>query len=198
MSKVVNVIYMLDLLKTGNKYTIKELSEKIGVSERMIKYYKNELENIGIYIDSVQGVFGGYVYNAKGANFNQITKYDIDLMNYISLYLKNNNQTQSGKFDLLLNKFTNIYNIETEKSKFIMLSNNNLDVDNKFLEKCIELKSRLEINYEDITGTIQRRIIHPLYLFEHKKVKYLTAYCELRADIRHFELNRIKKIINNT
>ena len=85
MSKIANVIYMLDLLKSGNKYTINELSEMIGVSERMIKYYKSELENIGIYIDSIQGSFGGYIYNGRGTNFNQITKYDINLMHTLIL-----------------------------------------------------------------------------------------------------------------
>lgn len=195
MSKIANVIYMLDLLKSGNKYTINELSEKVGVSERMIKYYKSELENIGIYIDSIQGSFGGYIYNARGANFNQITKYDIDLMNTITSYLKEKDHNLSSKFDLLLEKFTNIYNIETEKSKFIKINSDNQNVD---LEKSIELKSKLEINYEDISGIIQRRFIHPLYLFEYKGVKYLTAFCELRADIRHFEIKRIKKIIKST
>ena len=36
MGKISNVLYMIDLLNTGNIYTLKDLSEKIGVSERMI------------------------------------------------------------------------------------------------------------------------------------------------------------------
>ena len=43
MGKLSNMMYMIDLLNTGNIYTIKELSEKIGVTERMIRYYKNEI-----------------------------------------------------------------------------------------------------------------------------------------------------------
>lgn len=40
MSKISNVILMLDYLNTGNKYTAYELGQKLGVTERMVKYYK--------------------------------------------------------------------------------------------------------------------------------------------------------------
>lgn len=43
MSKISNVITMMELLQSGRKYSIKELSEKLEVSERMIRVYKEEL-----------------------------------------------------------------------------------------------------------------------------------------------------------
>ena len=50
MGKLSNMMYMIDLLNTGNIYTLKELSEKLGVTERMIRYYKNEICANGIAI----------------------------------------------------------------------------------------------------------------------------------------------------
>lgn len=64
MSKLGNILAMLKILETGRKYTVKELSEKIEVSPR-IKAYKAELEQAGIYIDTINGIYGGYVYNRK-------------------------------------------------------------------------------------------------------------------------------------
>ena len=46
MSKVSNVITMLELLQYGKKYSINELSNELEVSERMIRVYKEDLENI--------------------------------------------------------------------------------------------------------------------------------------------------------
>lgn len=46
MSKVSNVITMLELLQSGRKYSINELSNKLEVSERMIRVYKEDLEKI--------------------------------------------------------------------------------------------------------------------------------------------------------
>lgn len=63
MSKISNVLVMLQLLQNGKKYSIKELSEKIEVSERMIRKYKEELEYAGIYIETIRGPYGGYVLN---------------------------------------------------------------------------------------------------------------------------------------
>ena len=45
MSKVSNTLTMLRLLESGKKYSVKELAEKLEVSSRMIKSYKEELEN---------------------------------------------------------------------------------------------------------------------------------------------------------
>ena len=63
MSKISNVLLMLQYLENGRKYSIKELSEKLEVSERMIRSYKEELEKAGIYIDTIMGPYGGYVLN---------------------------------------------------------------------------------------------------------------------------------------
>ncbi len=63
MSKLSNTIMLLRLLQNGKKYSIKELADKIEVSPRMIREYKNELELAGIFIESVRGPYGGYYLN---------------------------------------------------------------------------------------------------------------------------------------
>ena len=63
MSKLSNVLMMLQLLQNKRKYSIKELSEKLEVSPRMIRQYKDELEYAGIYIETIYGPYGGYVLN---------------------------------------------------------------------------------------------------------------------------------------
>ena len=63
MSKISNVLSMLEYLSTGKKYSLAELSEKLEVSPRMIRIYKDEIEKAGIYIDTIKGPYGGYVLN---------------------------------------------------------------------------------------------------------------------------------------
>ena len=63
MSKISNVLLMLQYLQNGKKYNITELAEKLEVSERMVRVYKEELEKAGIYIDTIMGPYGGYVLN---------------------------------------------------------------------------------------------------------------------------------------
>lgn len=88
-----------------------------------------------------------------------------------------------------------MYSIYDEKSKYI--SNINLKATGeieKLIETAINKNDKIEIVYNDIDGVQSKRIIHPLHLFKYKNDYYVTAFCELRNDIRHFEIKRIINI----
>ena len=53
MSKLSNILVLLQILQNKRKYSIKELSEKLEVTPRMVRKYKEELEYAGIYIDTM-------------------------------------------------------------------------------------------------------------------------------------------------
>ena len=152
MSKISNVLIMLEYLSSGRKYSIKELSEKIEVSPRMIRVYKEEIEKAGIYIDTIKGPYGGYVLNQ---NIN-IPKRFIEPKEIIV----NNKE---------------IYNIISRALKE--------------KRKCyIEYFSKKEKN------KISKRTIIPYELILLGNEWGVAAYCELKQEIRHFYLNRIKTI----
>ena len=60
MSKIANMLRMLQILKDMKIHSISTLSEELEVSERMIRQYKLELEQAGIYLKSFTGKYGGY------------------------------------------------------------------------------------------------------------------------------------------
>ena len=60
MSKIANMLNMLQILKDKKVHSISSLSKEIEVSERMIRQYKLELEQAGIYLKSFTGKYGGY------------------------------------------------------------------------------------------------------------------------------------------
>lgn len=53
MGKINNVLAMLKILEGGQKYSVQELADRLEVSKRMIKIYKNELEKAGIYVETI-------------------------------------------------------------------------------------------------------------------------------------------------
>lgn len=195
MGKFSNMLYMIDLLNTGNKYSVKELSQKLGVTERMIRYYKEELENNGIFIESFKGPNGGYFMLDRVKNYISFNKYDVQLLENISEVLEKSNFPFMKSYKDLLEKVKNMYSIAEEKSKFIIdiksLDNNEIFNIVKF---SIKKQESINIEYRNIDGTISKRTIHPLQLFNYKDINYVTAYCELRKDIRHFEIERIENI----
>ena len=193
MGKISNTIQMLNYLNTGNKYTVKELSEKIGITERMVRYYKVELEQAGIPIETFIGPNGGYyILNTKN-QYNHFNKYDLQLLENINMVLEKLGYEDIGKYKKLINKIKFASDVEEEKSKYF-LDNGTSDKSELYfsLNDAISNKIPLKILYKNLKQEWQERIIHPLQIFNYDKRFYVTAFCELRNDIRHFEINRIK------
>lgn len=188
MGKISNAIMMLEYLNTGNKYTAKELSEKVGVSERMIKYYKTEIEESGIRIETFMGPNGGYFLLNNIKPYNTINKYDIQLLEKIKKYV---NESEKNKLFELVDKINKIYDISEEKAKFITDIKKCEIEDIKIFENAIKNKERIDIAYKGINGEYTNRTIHPVQIFKYNEEYYITAFCELRTDIRHFEYKNI-------
>lgn len=94
MSKVANMLNMLQMLKDGQLHSIKELAEKLEVSGRMIRQYKQELEQAGIYLKSITGKYGGYQLEADN-NFLQIIEAQKEKMYFeIKRAIKNRNKVE--------------------------------------------------------------------------------------------------------
>src|SRR5574344_626432 len=85
MGKLSNTITMIELLNTGKKYTVDELSKILEVTPRMVRSYKEELDKSGIYIDTIMGPYGGYVLNQSiRMPVRKFRKKDVDLLNEVS------------------------------------------------------------------------------------------------------------------
>lgn len=178
MSKVSNVLTMLNLLNSGKQYSISELSKILEVTPRMIRIYKDELEKAGIYITTIRGKYGGYIlYNSVKLPLKRITKSDINLLKSLN----------DPSLKILINKLEDN----------LIVSNNLLTEENKRkyndLNKSIKDKKKVKIIYYSYNKGENIRIINPISFFAFSNGFYLAAYCELRKDIRHFELDRIKK-----
>ena len=85
--------------------------------------------------------------------------------------------------------------IENEKSKYFSLKDteNESDIFN-ILNVAILNKTKLVILYKNLNQEWQQRTIHPLQIFKFQNKYYVTSYCELRNDIRHFDFERLKII----
>lgn len=188
MSKVSNIITMIELLSSGKKYSINELADELEVTPRMIRIYKDEIDKTGIYIDTIMGPYGGYILRNKTKMPKRIFTYKESklLDDYIL-----NEKDASKKQDLILLQ---------DKIKGIYIGSKNefkeLEIDNKYniLSKAIKEKKKVKISYYSFDKGELDRIIHPVEIFYYDDGFWCAAYCELRQDFRHFELKRIRKL----
>lgn len=185
MSKVANMLNMVKILEDGKIHTIQDLADELEVSTRMIRIYKQELEQAGIYIQGKQGINGGYIldnmkntidigltgeeiYQLKNMKKNELDEAIIDKI--IKAYITNEQRKDSTKSEQLMPEFTEIY-------KDFRLAINN--------------RNKIYIEFKSVNSGITKRIIHPAELFTYLNNWYVAAFCELRNEIRLFKLNDI-------
>ena len=187
MSKISNVILMLQYLENGRKYNIKELSDKLEVSERMVRVYKEELEKAGIYIDTIMGPYGGYVLNQSiRIPTRKFTNEDYKFLHTLKV-----SEKDKERLEIIADKVHGVYfdskNENLELKDEIKISYN-------ILMRAIKEKRKVKINYYSYKHGNLDRIIRPYDMFLYNSGWGCAAFCELRNDLRHFELKRINKI----
>lgn len=187
MSKISNVILMLQYLENGRKYNIKELAEKLEVSERMVRVYKEELEKAGIYIDTIMGPYGGYVLNQSiRIPTRKFTKDDYNFLYNLKVEDKN-----KEKLEIIADKVKGVY-YDTQNENLELKD----DLKNKYniLTRAIKEKRKVRINYASDKLRNVDRVINPYDMFLYNNDWGCAAFCELRKDLRPFELKRINNI----
>lgn len=65
MSRTANALKIVQLLIVHKKMTCKEIVQILEVSERMVRTYIKDLEQAGIYVETVYGRYGGYVLDKE-------------------------------------------------------------------------------------------------------------------------------------
>ena len=193
MSKVANMLNMIEFLKDGKIHNMKEIAQQIEVSPRMIKQYKNELEQAGIYISSKRGIEGGYFLNEELNNIDiGLTSQELIKLKEMEKYFDKNEG-----FKEIINKICISYekNIKVGNSKKInkIMENEQLKLEDIYinLRKAINNKNKVDIKYVSKQSGVSNRIIHPAEMFYYLEDWYVAAFCETKKDIRLFKLTDI-------
>ena len=153
----------------------------------MVRLYKEELEKAGIYIDTIMGPYGGYVLNQS----IRVPSRKFSYSDYKFLHNLKVDEKDREKLDLIADKVRGVFfDFKNEKTK--------LDEHTKgyynTLTRAIKERRKVLINYYSFTHGNQDRVIHPLDMFLYNSGWGCAAFCELKQDLRHFELKRINDI----
>ena len=191
MSKISNVLTMLQLLQSGRKYSISELSNELEVSERMIRVYKEDLEKAGIYIDTIMGPYGGYVLNQSVRM--PVRKFKMKDAKLLDKYIASEKDKDiKDELILLQDKIKGVYIGSKQSEKKLNLKDENGKKFN-LLTRAIKEKRKVKILYYSYGKGENERVIDPAEMFLFQDGWYCAAFCEMKQDIRHFELKRIIK-----
>ncbi len=186
MSKVGNTLTMLRILESGQKYSVKELSEKLEVKERMVKIYKEELEKCGIYIDSIRGRYGGYVYHHKH-NYN--VSFDYLDVNAIENILDKLNEREKQDITITLEKLRSIVIYSADEQRYDRIDKDDLKQKYYIISRAIKEKTPLFFKFH----SKERKFI-PYSFTYYKEFIYVTGYSAYEDDIKTLNLSGIKDL----
>lgn len=189
MSKVSNVILMLEYLSTRKKYSIQELSELLEVSPRMIRIYKDDLEKAGIFVDTLMGMYGGYVLNQQiNTPYLLFSNNDI---NIIKQCISKTKDSELKKELIGIEKkiYTNILKEENDKNVYIT-DDSELNVYNK-LNRALKNNFKVRVRYYSLQHGESVRTIYPLGMYLFQDEWWCSSYWEEKDDMRQFHIKRI-------
>lgn len=189
------MLKMIKILKDEKIHNMKDIAEKIEISPRMVKQYKNELEQAGIYIESKRGINGGYSLNKELNNIDiGLTYQELIKLKEIEQYFNENQDFKKIIGKIIESYEKNINEADLKKINRIQeLGKINLKDTYLSLRKAINRKNKVKIKYYSNDFGSNDRVIHPAEMFYYLEEWYVAAFCEKRNDIRLFKLNDIQE-----
>lgn len=189
------MLKMLKILKDEKIHNMNDIAEKIEISPRMVKQYKNELEQAGIYIESKRGINGGYSLNKELNNIDiGLTYQELIKLKEIEQYFNENQDFKKIIGKIIESYEKNINEADLKKINRIQeLGKINLKDTYLSLRKAINRKNKVKIKYYSNDSGLNDRVIHPAEMFYYLEEWYVAAFCEKRKAIRLFKLNDIQE-----
>ena len=189
------MLKMIKILKDEKIHNMKDIAEKIEISSRMVKQYKNELEQAGIYIESKRGINGGYSLNKELNNIDiGLTYQELIKLKEIEQYFNDDQDFKKIIGKIIESYEKNINESDLKKiNKIQELGKINLKDIYLSLRKAINRKNKVKIKYYSNDSGLNDRVIHPAEMFYYLEEWYVAAFCEKRNAIRLFKLNDIQE-----
>ncbi|MBM7587954.1 putative DNA-binding transcriptional regulator YafY [Bacillus pakistanensis] len=205
MTKAVNMLSILWLLKTGNKITAKQLAEKLEINIRTVYRYIDTLCASGVPIIADAGHNGGYSLLHEFVEAPLFFDHDEQkALIHAARFAKEAGYPFSEVLEGAVSKlkmYTNpeqLERINKHLSGFDVIQapvNHSLESTLKEIEVSVAEGHSLLMEYTKGNESVsQSRKIDPYGLVYWKGKWYVVAYCQLRLEIRSFRVDRIVKL----
>lgn len=198
MRRADRLFQIVQHLRGGRLVTARMLSERLEVSERTIYRDIADLQSSGVPIDGEAGV--GYLmregFELPPMMFNR--DEIVALVAGARMVRAFGGATMAGAAEEALMKIRSVLpeqdrhriaRTEIYTPNWVISDAERLIIDE--LEKAVETRDVLRLNYRDENNRNSVREVRPLGLWFWGKVWTLVAWCELRNDFRAFRLDRI-------
>lgn len=201
MRRADRLFQIVQYLRGGRLVTARSLADRLEVSERTIYRDIADLQSTGVPIDGAAGVGylmrGGYDLPPLMFSRDEIVALVAGarlIRAWGGAAMARAAEEALIKIDAVLpdperERARNI-EIHAIAEEMTLLVRERIDA----LDRAVEDRCRLRLDYRDAEDRQTDRIVRPLGLWFWGKVWTLVAWCELRSDFRIFRLDRIDRM----
>lgn len=190
MSKISNIIRMMQLLCHHDQIQIMEIANQLEVTPRQVRRYRDELELAGIYIESTTGRYGGYKIKQNDCHLIDFFISDenrfFDFNDWNELPIDNLSE---------LMDFSHLYHSHEEFRHYIKtrFSKNELK-HYMMLMKAMDETKKIHIQYVKKEQEVVKRWVNPYFFFEKYGITYVCCYEDQEHKLIYLRLSRIHEL----
>lgn len=190
------------ILLDKKQVTAKEMAERFGVSIRTIYRWVESLSASGIPLYAVKGRGGGIAISERYAldktvlteEERQAIVASVKALNTLSGTAESAADTQNTAVE----KLSHLSAQQTDwiEVDFAPWSPEGQGVRERFgmFRDCILKKRQVAFDYFSVSGTYERRTVHPMKLVYRGQAWYLYGWCTARKAGRYFKLSRMLNV----
>jgi predicted DNA-binding transcriptional regulator YafY len=205
MPKIDNMLAVLWMLRSGEKVTAKQISEKLELNIRTVYRYIDTLSTSGVPIISDSGHNGGY---SLLNHFKEAPLF-FDIEEQTSLFHAAVFAGEAGYYGgealkravTKLGRYSNPQQ-ETVRNQHILslevisqLRSPSLESTLKELETSVARAYSVTITYQNKDKQSSDRLIDPYRIIYWNRKWYVIGFCHLRNEVRSFRIDRIERLI---
>lgn len=204
MSRTKNCIEMIKILSDGNTHGISELARRLETNPRNIVEYRKEISDAGYYIEPIPGRYGGYKMH-KESMFPCLKLMPAERMalsvgtGYLAARkdfpYKEEYKSAMEKVFCSDNREVIPFNPTVIPRYPLVMNEVALKERYDIINKAINQKHKVKIEYRSNDNIIRERTIRPYMLYMYDNNWFVLAYCEMTQTYRYFKLCRISKLV---
>ncbi|MGJ8618065.1 MAG: helix-turn-helix transcriptional regulator [Sulfitobacter sp.] len=187
-SRMFEIIQLLRSAKTPVR--AQDIADQLEVTKRTIYRDMASLQAMRVPIEGEAGI--GYImrpgYNLPPINF------DVEEAEAISVGLSMISRTGDKALERAALRAVQKLSAATTLSETLFSSNwgaKPADIDLGDIRNAIRQEVKLALHYRDAEANVTRRTILPIAIVYYSDVVVIAAWCEMRADFRHFRADRM-------